>query len=289
MRLKEQLYEALEYPRKIKPYIWGRTIGRLQNIPYRLAYEKQYKKLHRDLFKEDKYLVIVLDACRHDYLEQEYSNYLEGEFTKAYSSGRNTFQYMRNTYPDDHKEMLYVSGATPINSVVEVEDGHPLYKNYTPKEHLRILDVDYSDELGTVAPEDVTRAALNNLEEEEKMVAHYFQPHGPYIGEYRIEDEKGKPMGEHVQWDMFMKGEITEREMRKAYRSNLKAALKEAAKLVEKTEDDRRIVITADHGELFGKHGITAHSEQHPGLRLVPWLEVEDISEEAKPDISDIY
>lgn len=276
MRLKEQIYEALEYPRKIKPFIWGRTIGRLQNIPYRVAYPKQYEKLHDDLFQDDKFLLIILDACRHDYFEQEYERFFEGDFQKLYSSGRNTFQYSRNTYGGDHKEMLYVSGAGPINSVVseDAANNSALYKGYVPKDHLRIKDVPHS-ELGTTKPEDVREKTEVELEKEEKIVSHYFQPHGPYIGEYQVGLDSEKPLSEKHAWDRFMKGEITEQEMRKAYRSNLKYVLEEVKKLVEKTEDDRRIIITSDHGELFGKHGITAHSEQHPGLRLVPWLEVE--------------
>jgi len=276
MRLKEQFYEALEKPRKIKPFIWGRTIGPIQNIPYRLAYEKQYNKLHKDLFQEDKYLLIVLDACRHDYLEQEYREYLDGDLQKVYSSGRNTFQYMRNTYPRNHKDMLYVSGAPPVSPVKGTE--HPLYKGYKPQEHLRLSNIgmeEYDEELGTCPPEPVTNAAIEKLNIEHKMVAHYFQPHGPYIGKYRLGSDEDIHIKERDAWELMFNGEIIEGEMRKAYRSNLRRVLKSVQKLVKETEEDRRVVITADHGELFGKHGITAHSEQHPGLRLVPWLEVD--------------
>jgi arylsulfatase A-like enzyme len=282
--MRKKIRKALEDPSKIKPHLWGRTIGRIQNIPYRLFFDRQYKRLHNDLFEEDKFLLIILDACRHDYFEEEYGKFFEGEYEKVYSSGKNTFQYVRNTYPGEYKNMLYVSGATPINSYVDnSEESHMLYESYTPSEHLRIVDAHneaWDDKLHAVDPGEVTEMALDRINIEDKLTVHYFQPHSPYVGELSPLDEEERNAADHpadwIVWEKFKKGEITEKEMRKAYRSNLRKALEEARKLVEETDEDTRVIITSDHGENFGKHGMYGHAHQHPGLRLVPWLEVKE-------------
>ncbi len=285
--MKQKIRKALEEPRKIAPYLYWNTLGNLHCLPYRLFYDKQYDKLHKDLFKEDKFLLIVLDACRHDYFEEEFFNFFKGDLEPVYSSGRNTFEYTKNTYPDDHTEMLYISGAVPINSVLDnsEEIKNDFYGHYSPKDHLRIEDVwDYGWDIekGTVPPEKITEAASEKLED--KTVAHYFQPHSPYIGDYKIVEGpdsnynkwEESPATDEIVWERYKKGEITEKEMRRAYRSNLREALREVKKLVEKLPDDRRVVITSDHGELFGEGKLYGHPpRQHPGLRLLPWLEVE--------------
>jgi hypothetical protein len=287
--MKQKIKKAIEEPGKIAPYLYWNTLGNLHCLPYRLFYDKQYNKLHKDLFKEEKFLLIILDACRYDYFFDEYRNFFKGDLKPVYSSGRNTFEYTKNTYDGDHTDMLYVSGALPINPVYTEENAPKLYKGkYLPKEHLRIEDVcnkAWNPELGTVPPEEVTKATIEN--KEEKMVAHCFQPHSPFIGDYNLLEHAEYPPereagGDEPVWNRFNRKEIEEKEIRRAYRSNLRRALNEARKLAEKF-DDRRIVITSDHGELFGEGGLYGHPpRQHPNLRKLPWLEVEDTIDNPK-------
>lgn len=248
--------------------------------------ESQYDKVHEDLLEEDKFLMIVLDACRYDFFESNYDMFLDGDLEKVCSTGRLTFEYVANMWDGDHKDMLYVSGIGAINSRIdaelaeEIETEYP--GGYIPKNHLRIRDVNstgWDEELKSVPPEEITEEVLDEVEEEDRIVAHYLQPHDPHIGSYRYQDllgdEEFRPLNSEQTWDLYRLGLISQKELKRGYRSNLVIVLEEVKRLVEQV-DDRRIVITSDHGEMLGECGMLAHPKKHHHLlREVPWLEVD--------------
>jgi len=63
--------------------------------------------------------------------------------------------------------------------------------------------------------------------------------------------------------------------LREYYETNMRLALAETAELV--AELDGEVVVTADHGEAFGEHGVWEHHIETyiPELVEVPWLRVE--------------
>jgi hypothetical protein len=63
--------------------------------------------------------------------------------------------------------------------------------------------------------------------------------------------------------------------LREYYEGNMRLALAETARLVE--ELDGKVVVTSDHGEAFGEHGVWEHHIETyiPELIEVPWLRVE--------------
>ena len=75
-----------------------------------------------------------------------------------------------------------------------------------------------------------------------------------------------------------------QRLLKEAYRDNLRLVLKHAADLVPMLEG--KVVITSDHGEALGEHGLFLHPLFRPyfphrswglavaELRIVPWFEV---------------
>jgi len=75
-------------------------------------------------------------------------------------------------------------------------------------------------------------------------------------------------------------GEISDTELRKAYRDNLRLVLSEVERLIQYI--DCPVVITADHGEHLGEFSDELdyfHPDQtHPVLRTVPWCVVADES-----------
>jgi len=274
-------------------YPGQKTINYLWNKLYWWAKTKSCEALpnQRDLIhKSDWDYLIILDACRADYFALEYTNFLpSSEFLFACSAGRDTFEFLRHVFPD-YYDLIYVSGATPVNSVIKKPIKDPFlkkyYGGYIPKEHFkRIIDVwkyGWNDLLGTVPPREVTRVAANIIKryKEKKVIIHYFQPHAPYIGEYKLLGYtgteagklKGKPPDMKI-WENVRKGLISVAELKKAYLSNLRLVLKEVKYLLNFIGPTKKVIVTSDHGELLGEDGRFAHPRiDHPKLRIIPWL-----------------
>ena len=296
--------KAVTEPELIAPFIKQQT----HRIPRKILAESvtfyqrwrlpRQKPLIDDLRQENDYLLIILDACRFDYFQEEYSDFLDGELQPVFNTARDTFEYVQNVWPGYYDEVTYVSGATPVNSVSEEFSDHhleSLYDGYQPSEHIdNIIDVwstDWDTDLGVTPPEKVTEKSLQAAADGSKVVAHYFQPHAPYIGEKELttfktgkdaEPLKGEPVNHEI-WERMKQGEISRAEKDRLYRSNLRRALETVKTLVQYT-DFEKVVVTADHGEALGEFGVYAHPRwlHHPSVRVVPWLEVKSSEDSDK-------
>lgn len=72
-----------------------------------------------------------------------------------------------------------------------------------------------------------------------------------------------------------------------AYPDNLRYVLDDVSRLLANI-DVERVVITSDHGELFGEWGLYSHhvGSLHPALRKVPWVETTaSDTNSANPDV----
>jgi len=290
-RLRGQAKTAIREPWKIPQWLRARSAG-----PARLAMTKLATPLAAqaarldDLRDDDDWLLIVLDACRYDMFESVASSHFEGRMSRVRSAGHDTFEYVRLCWPAEY-DMPYVSGATPINSQErDYEDPHfqQLYDGYVPADHLDIVDVwdfGWDESLGTCPPESVTDAALE--QDSDRLVAHYFQPHAPYLGCHSLlghtENEHasphdGLPVDKPI-WDQVKRGRISDQELRSAYESNLRVVLSEVCRLIEAV-DHERVVIMGDHGEALGEWNVYSHPRTpHPKIRTVPWMEVVGLTE----------
>jgi len=80
--------------------------------------------------------------------------------------------------------------------------------------------------------------------------------------------------------------------LQKAYEENLRIALEASVNLIKKHLHNKKIIITADHGELLGENGEYGHplpafqskiipqrvkSKNHPALIEVPWFTVKSV------------
>ncbi|ESP89943.1 hypothetical protein K933_00232 [Candidatus Halobonum tyrrellensis G22] len=171
----------------------------------------------------------------------------------------------------------------------------------------------WDDDLGAVTPGSVTEHARRWREEtDDPLVVHYLQPHAPYLrrgtgrklrrirGGVAAPPEDDPPDGSAVgavrEWVerrlgrsqvAMMLGMLVELDpasvfdiggrgfaetIRSYYEENLRLALAAASDLA--SDLDGRVVVTADHGEAFGEHGVWEHHvETHiPPLVDVPWL-----------------
>ena len=250
------------------------------NFYYKPQAKKAVKQL--PLIRKSKWdVLIILDACRFDYFSQEYKDSLDGDLTKVWSPASNTFNWLKLVFPAFHN-LTYVSANPGINSV-----GIPVYGYNAIKHFKRIIDVwdfGWDDKLGTIPPWNVNEATLKNLDD--RMVIHYMQPHGPYIGATRLPLpdflSQATPHNTHqLQADAFIarqvkSGKISIEQYQKAYRDNLTFTLGYVRKILDKLPH-RHIIITSDHGELLGEFGMFLHpvSVCAPILRQVPWLEIQ--------------
>lgn len=282
----DKILYALKNPNRLKVFLRWNTVGRFRSFLSRIECEQQSEKIE-DLVEEDEFLLIVLDACRYDYFSEHYSDFFEGEIEKVYSEGRNTFEYLSGIWRQNYEDILYISGNPAVNSKQGEEWGKSVGlgdSEYVPEDHLRISNIWedlWDDNLFTVPPEELAKSSSSRLSIEDKVVLHFNQPHAPYIGDFRIKEVQGdKILNANQSFERLSKGEVSESEIRKAYRSNLIEALGAIQSLVSECEKER-IVITSDHGELFGEGGMVGHPDKENYLlREVPWLEIKGISEE---------
>lgn len=239
----------------------------------------------RELVGEDEFLLIILDSCRFDFFAQEFPSYFEGDLQQVYTANTYTKQYQQSTWPDEY-DVTYVAGG-PVITDRNFELSN---MEYRPSEHfdeiLHVWDRGYKKELGVTPPEAVSDAAMKR--DAPRMIVHYFQPHAPYIGEYRLRDGAvDEASGEQSKievrreslieiYDRIEGGEIDQSALVNAYRSNLQRVLEAAKPLVANAS--RRTVITADHGELLGEDGRYLHGGvPHQILCQLPWFEVDSV------------
>lgn len=203
----------------------------------------------------DRWLIVVLDACRYDYLSEMI------DVEKAYSPALNTPQWI-NTIWQGQYDGAYVSG-TPW--ILRRYDG---YEHWDQIEN--VWDYGWDDELKTVMPDTLARAVRKT--NRDRMVAHFMQPHMPYIAEPRIES-RGLGRGPRVENAVEKVGI---EKVRDAYRANMRLAVKAADNLVD--DFNGPTVLTADHGELLGEkiNGEPKYGHNKPDCELlhrVPWRE----------------
>ncbi|MFB6200096.1 MAG: hypothetical protein ABEJ83_04405 [Candidatus Nanohaloarchaea archaeon] len=243
-------------------------------------------KLLNDLREEESYLLIILDACRYDILNEVANDYFDVEVRPVYGASRNTFDWGRQVWPEEY-DVRYVSGAPPVNSEPREDrtddDKRVLYEGYVPSEHLKnIRDAwhDVWEEDKGIPPEEITQIALEDIDVK-PLVVHYYQPHLPFLGEKDPESVLSKDMVEGKNtidldiWEMAKKGKIEKAELTEMYESNLRRVLETAKTLVNLSDHDK-VVITADHGEALGEYGVYGHPKHidHPKVREVPWVEI---------------
>lgn len=233
-------------------------------------YGQYFKRRDREGFSvtdaEWDYL-IILDACRYDVFKEV--NWIEGELSKVVSKGSHSVEFLNANFTDYYYNTIYVTANPHVSNYPSSQWAE---NQFISEEHFPYVNPVYSkneyDEKGVSTPEGVTKEALRTKKDfpDSKMIVHYMQPHGPLIGKTSV---KGRTVDEIV----FNGGSLEE--AREAYKANLERALESVEDLIEHL--DGQIVITADHGELFGEYGITGHPPEiyFQELVEVPWLEID--------------
>jgi hypothetical protein len=153
----------------------------------------------------------------------------------------------------------------------------------------RFWETHWNTDLQTTLPEPIleriTEVVTGN---KKRVVAHLQQPHWPYVaklgGEWLLaDDELGSwtsELGETTSLQVAMqRGLIDIDKAKQAYRASVESVWQAVLKYIPQlVSDDHTVIITADHGETFGRlqdFGFYEHpcGCNIPPLVRVPWVE----------------
>lgn len=225
--------------------------------------------------------LIILDACRYDDFAR--LNWLEGRLEKRISRGTNSNEWLVKNFTGYYSDTVYIS-ANPHCSD-HLVGGFRGVDHFHKVEH--VWKYGWDDAVDTVPPHQVTEAALKAVRQypDKRMIIHYIQPHGPWIGKTQIfQQASGEGIsatgnsqwtGQHQIWRMVREGSVDLNLLRQATLDNLELALKDVEKLLPALSG--KIVISADHGEAFGEKWVYAHPAgvYIKELVEVPWFVID--------------
>lgn len=240
----------------------------------KVAVIEQFDLIH----KTDWDVLIILDALRFDYFKK--CNKLSGRLIKCHSKAPHTYRWIQETFPDKY-DINYFSAHPYIGSK------RSKVRSYNAPDHFkRILSIwalAWDDQMGTVHPDNVGEAVKVYIEQQEReidgrIIIHYIQPHGPYIGKTKWLNpwslEQHATHGVMADW-VVSQTKPDPRFLRLAYKHNLELVLKSVEKYLPYFPG--KVVISADHGEMLGEKGLYLHKENYPPwtdevLMVVPWF-----------------
>ena len=254
----------------------------LEQFPYR-ARKWAFQRLtsasgadqHQRISEEEWDILIILDACRLD-ICRDVASWPVGRVTTPASCT---------------PEWLEEIAAAGLFAETTVLTANPQYEKFDIKTTAteNFWDTHWDSQLETVLPEPILERVGDLLDgEANDVVAHLQQPHWPYVAKidenwHLAYDDMGPwefDSGSTTEMQVAMaRGEIDVDKARRAYRASVRSIWRTLLPFVERwVTDGNRVVVTADHGEVFGKlkEGIMY---EHPcgchlrDLTAVPWVE----------------
>lgn len=222
------------------------------------------------IFEQDWDLLIVLDACRLDLMEEVADEYafLDEPLNAITSVGSTSVEWMQKTFTDTYApeiaETAYVTANPHSHSQIDA-NRFALVDD--------VWQYGWDEDAGTVRPRVITDRTITvwNESSPTRLIAHYMQPHFPFLSDLDIRPRDGQ--GDV--WMSLREGDYTKDRIWAAYRDNLERVLDEV-KLLAENVDAESIVITSDHGNALGEFGMYGHPPGFPlsCLRMVPWVKL---------------
>ncbi len=265
-----------------------------------------------NVYEDDWDLLIILDACRVDALEEVQEEYdFIGDISTRWSRGSTSKEWMENTFVEKYKgeigSTVYVT-PNPFSSHLKNTVRKRVAYTWTEGtlfENNKFLSSLVRDDLVTadnfcefidlwhmvdkysnsqLSPEKVTDHAIQTGRQTDcqRQIVHYMQPHRPYLTTSDDVPWKERPFG-------YLRDGGDFEDVWTAYVNNLRLVLDHVETLLENI-DAETVVITSDHGELFGEWGLYSHEVgiPHLTLRKVPWVETNATDTGGyKPEIAD--
>lgn len=257
---------------------------------------QSHLRFGENIYKQDWDGLILLDACRVDAIQEVQGEYdFLDSISARWSRGSNSKEWLENTFTVEHLDEITSTAYITANPFVNELDGSPPDPSGYPPGRDSVIcnsrlaseltrdDVVSVDDFGEVTelwnlvtgednpqthPTPVTDCVISTARntDYDRYVIHYMQPHHPF---YRGGQE---PWTEEP--FRYLKDNGEYQTVWNSYIDNLRLVLDHIELLVENF-DAEKLVITADHGELFGEWGLYSHmvGVPHPDLRKVPWVE----------------
>lgn len=237
------------------------------------------------VMNEDWDTLLVIDACRADIFEDTVADDDYNEYRVVTSKGSATPEWMERTFKGkEFGDTVYVS-ANPWVSKIAPESFHEVYNIWLDDydiEEGELADAETLNELDIGREASIPAHKVNEKVREAKrehpekrIIAHYFQPHAPYIGN-ADGSLKETPSSRHPGQPLAA-GELDKDVVWEEYQENLEYVLSHTDELRE--ELPGKTIVTSDHGEMFGEwlKPFPVRGYAHPvGLRSpeltqVPW------------------
>lgn len=249
------------------------------------------RPIGRNVYESDWDLLIVLDACRVDVLEAVATEYdFIESIDRKLSVGSHSREWLAGTFTRKWRDEI-------ARTAMITGNGHtqPVFYNNEspPKEtvpfcwpnwdvvsgdafaHLEMVWQDDHPEGYGVPPRPISdrTIAVGRDGDHDRLIAHYMQPHVPYIGK-AIKEDREPTEAEARGWKYLKSGDLDVETHWELYKANLRLVLDEIELLLANVDADQ-VVITADHGNAFGEFGAYGHPEGflHPNVKVVPWVE----------------
>lgn len=295
-----------------------RALLKAHQVYQRKTFQKRYGD-GIDVLGEDWDNLIILDACRYDIFKQY--NTLEGDLKPVISQGSHSLGFCNNNFKGRKAhDTIYVT-TNPFGAVI---GNNVFFKTITSFEGEVTIHPD-EPKIDTTVTEDgdeLRRTHIRNVDPErlkqfvireyqnhpdKRIIAHFMQPHMPYIGSEAEELRNSLREEYGITFDTWntnsdsatesisslksaaRKGYITDDDLRNVYIENLQTVIEHVDDLIAVL--DGKTVVTADHGELLGEGNRAQKYGHEPNLfvkelREVPWLTIEsgqrrDINTEA--------
>lgn len=268
------------YPHWWRVAVWNRIRNGMLHAHFRLMAPDGV-----DIMSEDWDNLLILDGCRYDMFAD--LNTLPGRLEPRYSKATATPEFLeRNLAEEQHHDTVYVT-ANPMYRRDEVAID-------CSEKFFEIVDVwesEWDGDVNTVRPGVMTEAVSDTHDRfpDKRILAHFVQPHHPFIGELGSELDDAGMRGDRSNtadsgkkiWDRLRDGEVSIDPVEAAYRENLELLFPHLQPLVSALTG--RTVVTSDHGNLLGEplrpfpfrefgHPSDVYAE---GLLRVPWLMIE--------------
>lgn len=268
----DALRKAVKNPTKALEFLKkkGYNIHKKPYLAARTANQFYYRRVRQagdlDVMNEDWDTLLIIDACRYDYFEQE--SELPGTLESRHSPASMSYGFMQESFIGrQFHDTVYVT-ANPFAAELPDDTFHDV---------VSLVDEYYENQAGTVSPDTMRKKTLEAHSDypDKRIIAHFMQPHEPFLS----------PFGQEISKDLRWAGNQYHLskcqsidDLQQAYRENVDLVLTEIRELIQ--EIDGKIVISADHGEMLGErlYPIPIRGFEHPEsiyteeLLKVPWL-----------------